>query len=132
MHPTAPARRLACDPMPHDTPMPVRIAAGTSVWQPGSLAAAPSSIEATVLAYSAAGSPVYLDELSMTGDYPAEFRIYLNGAQVETERTEIARPVARLALYGFRLDVGQQVVVKVIHYHTGALHAFNATLKAHR
>lgn len=118
--------------MPHDTPLPVRLATGASVWQPGSLAAAPSGVEATLLAYSAAGSPVDLDELSMTGDYPAEFRIYLNGAQVETERTEIARPVARLPLYGFRLDVGQQVVVKVVHYHTGALHAFSASLKAHR
>jgi hypothetical protein len=118
--------------MPYDTPLPVRIAAGASVWQPGSLAAAPSGVEATLLAYSVAGSPVFLDELSMTGEFPAEFHIYLNGASVETERTEIARPVARLPLYGYRLDVGQQVVVKVTHYHVGALHAFSASLKAHR
>lgn len=118
--------------MPYDTPLPVRLATGASVWQPGSLAAVPSGVEATLLAYSATGSTVFLDELSMTGDYPGEFHIYLNGAMVEPERTEIARPVARVPLYGFRLDVGQQVVVKVVHYHTGALHAFNASLKYHR
>lgn len=118
--------------MDYDTPLPTQRAQGTSMWNRASQSNVPSGAETTILSFTDPAATWFLDEVSMAGDFAAEFRIYLNGAQKDTERIEVGKPVARIGLYGMRLSAGDVFAVKVIHAHAGQLHAFEASLKAHQ
>jgi hypothetical protein len=122
---------------PTSDPVPVTGAVGgvivpalvTNLWERGTVANVPAATETTVLTHTVSGSDAYLFEITATGSFDAEIRVYLNGAWKQSDRIERGHPSARFTFPGIKIVVGDVVDVKVIHQRAGgALEDYEATL----
>ena len=93
----------------------------------------PDNVETVVQSFTVPGGSIWLDEVVCTGTWAAEFRFYVDGVHVETKRLEVSNGHVAFDLRpGKKLRQGQVAEARVVHYHAGEAHDFEATFKFHR
>lgn len=116
-----------------DGTLPVSHPDTTPTWVRDTASAVADNIETTVISQTVTGSALLLDALDVDGTVAAEWRVYVNNQHRATRRTEITKPSERFPFpTPYRLEVGDDVEVRVVHYDTGASRDFAASLLAHR
>lgn len=90
------------------------------------------SSETLVKSHTVTGSKLYLDGIALHGDWPAEFRVYVNTILKQTKRTSFVELSPELPFSGVPLQVGDVLEVRVVHYDVGNTHSYEATVKGHR
>lgn len=93
--------------------------------------AVPDVTETTILTHTIAGEAALLDEVTCTGDWRAQIRLYINDSVVETKSISALYPNADFKFDPHRLEVGDKVDVKVLQ-DSGSSKTYDATIKYHR
>ena len=104
---------------------------GTHQALPGSVTLVSANTETVIVTYTVPVSETLkVTGFIGTGDINAEYRLYLNGVLTAAARSSVATPTANLFMQWITPSVlaGQTAQVRVIHFASGLLGNFTATL----
>lgn len=77
----------------------------------------PKETEVTVLSYeNTSNLPIDIFQIGIEANARCEWNVYINTIKKIRLRTSVSKPSLSLPLYSYKLDIGDIIDIKAIHY----------------
>lgn len=105
----------------------------SSIWEWDEVNTVAANAIATILTHTVTTSDLLLDNIIATGTVDAEYQVLLDGnIKAKYMTSEQDRTAKFLMPTAQRITVGTVITVKAIHFRTGVIADFNASLIGHK
>lgn len=91
----------------------------------------PTNTETTVLSFTNTGNDLFIDGIGGEGNARSEWFIYVNTTLKAKRRSGVANMNIEIPMYGFKVENGDIIDIKVKHYESGTRN-YNAEVRYHR